>query len=99
MYFKGARRRPNDPKRVFTVGTRRNPSAPARWVRWLPNTVWYLRMHTLARQRRLTQPHWRWQSGCVVGDRRDLLKLAVGGEDGGDGGGGETDCLSERSED
>jgi hypothetical protein len=56
-------------------------------------------MHTLARQRRLTQPHWRWQSGCVVGDRRDLLKLAVGGEDGGDGGGGETDCLSERSED
>eukprot|EP00966_Prymnesium_polylepis_P040862 948340-Prymnesium_polylepis.1 len=43
--------------------------------------------------------HWRWQSGCVVGDRRDLLKLAVSGEDGGDGGGCETDCLSERSED
>ena len=40
--------------------------------------------------------HCRSQSGCVVGDRPDLLSLAAAGEDSGDGAGRETDGLSVR---
>ena len=57
---------------------------------------WSTHAPSPVRQRRLIRPHCRWQSGCVVGDRPDLLRLDVGIEDSGDGAGRETDWPSVR---